>query len=110
MDTRSEWIRQGTQPDGTAFYIAREQWERHVARRPEIGDALELTAAAMSQSELAEPDPHRPDEERRQFRLLTLGAGREWRGYRLRVSVKYVQQPSGEWVKFYQSCWYERAR
>ncbi len=33
-----------------------------------------------------------------------------WGGYQLRVSVKYVRQATGEWIKFYQSCWYERAR
>jgi len=105
-----EWIWQGNQPDGTAFCIAREQWELHVAKRPEIADALELTVTAMSQPQLAEPDPHRPDEEGRRFRLLSIAAKGEWHGYRLRVSIKYVRQSSGEWIKFYQSCWYERAR
>lgn len=106
----SDWMRQGNQPDGTGFCIARKQWERHVAKRPEIVDALELTVAAMNQPEFAEPDPHRPDEEERRFRLLSIAATGQWQGYYLKVSVKYVQQPSGEWVKFYQSCWYERRR
>lgn len=110
MRVNPEWIQHGTQPDGTVFRIARDQWERHVAKRPEIADALELTVTAIRWPERAEPDPHRPDEEARRFRLLTIAAGGEWQGYHLRVSVKYVWQPSGEWVKFYQSCWYERVR
>lgn len=109
-ETDQGWIREGSQPDGTRFRIARDQWEKHRAKRPEIADGLSLVAWAMKQPKTAEPDRHRPDEERRGFRLFTVAGRGKWRGYILRVSVKYVQQPSGEWIKFYQSCWYERAR
>ncbi|RKY62337.1 MAG: hypothetical protein DRP95_01710 [Candidatus Latescibacterota bacterium] len=105
-----EWISQGTQKDGTLFRIARDQWERHVSKRPEIADALALTNRARWEASNSEPDSGRPDEPRRKFRLLSIPGSGRWQGYVLRVSVKYVKQPDGEWIKFYQSCWYERRR
>lgn len=107
-DGGREWIRQGTQASGTPFRIARDQWESHVAKRPEIVDALDLTVQAMHGVMNPEPDRNHPDEPRRRFRILMVAGAGKWQGYLLRVSVKYVQQPTGEWVKFYQSCWYER--
>jgi hypothetical protein len=107
-DGGREWIRQGIQVGGTPFRVARDQWESHAAKRPAIADALDLTARAMREVLSPEPDRNRSDEPRRRFRILSIAGGGKWQGYLLRVSVKYVQQPTGEWVKFYQSCWYER--
>ena len=48
--------------------MSRRQWQDHVAKRPEIADALELTKAAMTTAVSVEPDRHRPvDEEGRYF-------------------------------------------
>lgn len=104
-----EWIWQGRDKEGIECRIAGEQWESHVAKRPEIEDALDLTIQAMIDPETVEPDKHRsPDEPRRHFRLLTVSGVGRWEGYHLKVSVKYVRQTTGEWIMFYQSCWYER--
>lgn len=100
----------GYDEDGVRCCIGRDQWMGHVAKRPEIEYALDLTIQAMVSPEAAEPDPARPDEPNRRFRLLNISATGLWEGYSLRVSVKQVRQETGEWVKFYQSCWYERAR
>ena len=111
MEPQRELIWQGVNNEGVTCCIARDhQWERHVAKRPEIADALELTVRAMVAPETVEPDKKHPvDEPRRKFRVLFVKAEGKRKGYRLRVSVKYVRQPSGEWVKFYQSCWFVRA-
>lgn len=107
-DVECEWIRRGIQLDGTPFRIARDQWESHTAKRPEITHALHLTEEAMREAIHSEPDRNRQDETHRRFRILTVAGTDEWQGYDLRVSVKYVRQSTGEWIKFYQSCWYER--
>lgn len=107
-DGEREWIRQGTQADGTLFRITRDQWESHTVKRPEIADALDLTVQAMREVLSPEPDRNRSDEPRRRFRILSVAGTGKWQGYLLRVSVKYVQQSTGGWIKFYQSCWYER--
>jgi hypothetical protein len=106
-----ELIWRGYNSDGVECHIAREQWESHVAKRPEIEGALDSVIQAMVRPERVEPDKHRmPDEPGRRFRMLTASGVGRWEGYELRVSVKYVRQATGEWIKFYQSCWYERAR
>jgi hypothetical protein len=107
-DIEFGWIRRGIQLDGTPFRIARDQWENHTAKRPEITHTLELTGKAMREAIHSEPDYNRPDEANRRFRILTVAGAGEWQGYVLRVSVKYVREATGEWIKFYQSCWYER--
>jgi hypothetical protein len=107
-DAEREWIKHGIQQDGTPFRIARDQWESHTTKRPEITRTLDLTVQAMQEAINSEPDRNRPDEPDRRFRVLTIGGIGQWQAYRLRVSVKYVRQATGEWIKFYQSCWYER--
>jgi len=109
-DAEHEWIKHGIQADGTPFRIDRNQWESHIAKRPEIAIALDLTVQAMQDTINSEPDRNRPDEPNRRFRILTVAGSGEWQGYLLRVSVKYVRQSTGEWIKFYQSCWFERGR
>ena len=104
-----EWIWRGFDGEGIECRIAKDQWERHVAKRPEIAESLSLTIQAMRAPEMVELDKHRPDEPRRRFRILSVRASGDWAGYQLRVSVKYVRQ-NDEWVKFYQSCWYERSK
>lgn len=71
-----EYLWQGTDANGTPSFIARAQWSSHVAKRIEIRDALELAIHAMSNPERIENDRHRPDEELRYFRLLTVTAAR----------------------------------
>lgn len=105
-----EYIWQGTDNEGTPSFIARAQWESHVVKRIEIGEALPLAIRAMLTPERIENDRNRPDQESRYFRLLSVAAENMRRGYILRVSVKYVRQPSGVWHKFYQSCWFERKK
>ncbi len=105
-----EWIEQGLQHDGTRFFIGREQWQQHVAKRPEISEALRLAVTAMQQPECSLADPNRPDEQDRRFRLFSTSGAGAWSRHWLQVSAKYVRQKSGEWLKFYQSCWYERKR
>ena len=116
-----EIIWRGYNSDNVECQIALEQWENHVAKRPEIANALELVIQAMLNSEGIEPDKNRPDEPMRCFKLLTVSGFGEWEGYQLKVSVKYVRfahrrlrltvrQVTGDWIKFYQSCWYERKR
>ena len=101
----------GQDTDGVKCQISRHQWQEHVAKRPEIEDALELTKAAMTAAESVEPDRPRPaDEERRYFRILGISGQGRWSRHFLVVSVKYVQQSDGKWIKFYQSCWYERKK
>ena len=107
-DGEHEWIKRGIQLDGTSFHIARDQWESHMAKRPEIAHALDLTVQAMREAIHSEPDRNRPDDPNRRFRILTIAGIGHWQGYFLRVSVKYARQSTGEWIKFYQSCWYER--
>lgn len=106
----ADWLWQGINSDGTASFIAQEQWEIHVRKRPEIRDAFDLTVQAMSHPDKVEPDKHRRDEASRYFRLLMISAENIRPGYCLRVSVKYVLQPNGAWYKFYQSCWFERIK
>jgi len=105
-----DMIWSGQQQDGGRGCVAGTQWIGHVARRPEIQGALDLTIQPMVSPETVEPDPARPDEPNRRFRLLAVSGTGAWQGYNLRVSVKYVRQAAEEWVKFYQSCWYERVR
>ena len=105
-----EIIWRGYNSDNVECQIAKEQWERHVVKRPEIANALELVIQAMLNPEGIEPDKNRPDEPTRHFRLLTVNGCGEWEGYQLKVSVKYVRQVTSKWIKFYQSCWYERKR
>ena len=101
----------GQDIDGVECCISRRQWEAHVAKRPEIEDAFDLTKRALIAAEFVEPDKHRPvDEARRCFRLLRISGQGRWARYFLVVSVKYVQQSDSRWIKFYQSCWYERKR
>lgn len=107
-DAEREWIKRGMQLDGTLFHIAHDQWESHMAKRPEITHALDLTVQAMRDAINSEPDRNRPDEPNRRFRILTIAGIGQWQGYFLRVSVKYARQSTGEWIKFYQSCWCER--
>lgn len=104
------WLWRGRDYEGIECRIAADQWKKHVAKRPEIADALELTKRAMENPAKEEHDPNRPDEAERCFRLLSfLGEGR-WERHWLRVSVKLMRQSDGCWVKFYQSCCYERMR
>ena len=95
--------------DGVECQISCRQWQEHVAKRPEIEDALELTKTAMTATESVEFDRHRPaDEERRRFRILRISGVKQWSRHFLVVSVKCVRQSNDKWIKFYQSCWYER--
>jgi hypothetical protein len=110
MSNEPDYIWQGRDREGIDSRIAREQWESHVAKRKEIEPALDLTIRTMIAPETVEPDRQRPDEAKRYFRLLTASADELRPGYRLKVSVKYVLQTLGEWVKFFQSCWFERKR
>ncbi len=65
----------------------------------------------MTAAESVEPDRHRPaDEERRYFRILRISGQGRWSRHILVVSIKYVQQSDGKWIKFYQSRWYERKK
>src|SRR4029453_13741295 len=99
----------GQDTDGVECQISRRQWQEHVAKRPEIVGALELTKVAMTAEESVESDRHRPaDEERRYFRILRVSGQSQWSRHFLVVSVKYVRQSDDKWIKFYQSCWYER--
>lgn len=101
----------GLDRDGVECQISRRQWQEHVTKRPEIEAALELTKAAMMAAESIEPDKQRPaDEEQRYFRILRLSGQRRWFRHCLVVSVKYVRQSDNRWMKFYQSCWYERKK
>jgi len=101
----------GQDTDGVECCISRRQWEVHVAKRPEIEDAFELTTRALIAAEFVELDKHRPvDEIGRRFRLLRISGQDQWARYFLVVSVKYVLQSDNQWIKFYQSCWYERKR
>lgn len=106
----ADWLWQGINGEGITSFIAQEQWEKHVRKRPEIRNAFDLTVQAMLRPDKVEPDKHRQDEASRYFRLLTISAENIRSGYCLRVSVKYVQQPDGAWHKFYQSCWFERIK
>ena len=110
MSVESQWLWQGRDSDGVDSRIARAQSHTHVANRPEIAPALELTVRAMLAPDTIEPDRQKPDEAHRHFRLLTVSADGLRIGYMLRVSVKYVQQESGHWIKFFQSAWLERKR
>ena len=108
MQTDLLW--HGTDQEGIESFIAQDQWNNHVAKRTEIADALDLVIRAIVNPERVEPDKNRPDEASRYFRLLIVSAGDIRAGYELRVSVKYVQQATGHWSKFYQSCWFERIK
>jgi len=48
----------GQDTDEVECCISRRQWETHVAKRPEIEDALELTKKALIAAEFVEPDKH----------------------------------------------------
>ena len=101
----------GSDSDRVECQISRRQWQEHVVKRPEIEAALELTKIAMTAAESVEPDRNRPaDEERRYFRLLHISGQGQWDRHLLVVSVKYVRQNDDRWIKFYQSCWYERKK
>lgn len=106
-----EILWRGFDEEGIECQIARQQWGSHVAKRPEIEDTLALTRETMLRPDRVEPDKNRsPDEEGRYFKILSrTGTGR-WGGYRLKVSAKYVKQEDDKWIKFYQSCWYEREK
>lgn len=78
---QTNWLWQGVDQDGIPSFIAREQWEAYVTKRPEIAQALDLTIVAMSQPAIAEPDKHRRDETFRYFRILTIAAEKIRRGY-----------------------------
>jgi len=98
------WLWRDVDRNGVECCIAEDQWQRHVAKRPEIADALDLTIKAMVTPTKEEPDCHRADEPRRRFRLLAVQGKGRWSQHWLRVSVKLVRQPDGRWIKFYQSC------
>ncbi len=101
----------GQDSDGIECRMSHRQWQDHVAKRPEIADALDLTKAAMTTAVSVEPDRHRPvDEEGRYFRLLRVSGQGQWSRHCLVVSVKYARQRDNRWTKFYQSCWYERKK
>jgi hypothetical protein len=104
------WLWRGVDQEGIESFITRDQWNTHVAKRVEIADALDLTIRAMTKPESVEPDQNRRDEASRHFRLLTVSAAGIRPSYNLRVSVKYVRQSDGAWFKFYQSCWFQRAK
>lgn len=107
----SDVLWSGQDIDGVECQMSRRQWQEHIAKRPEIEDALELTQVAMRAAESVEPDRHRPrDEAGRYFRMLRISGQGRWSRHFLVVSVKYVQQGDGKWIKFYQSCWYERKK
>lgn len=106
----TDWLWRGKDREGIESFIAREQWNVHQAKRVEIADALPLTIQAMTQPESVELDKHRVDETSRYFRIVSVAAYDLRPGYNLWVSVKYVRQPDGTWFKFYQSCWFERAK
>ena len=98
----------GQDTNGIECQISQRQWQEHVAKRPEIDEALELTKAAMRTAGSAEPDRRRPaDEAGRYFRLLRVSGQGRWSRHVLVVSVKCVRQDDDRWIKFYQSCWYE---
>ena len=67
-----EIIWRGYNSDNVECQIAKEQWERHVAKRPEIANVLELVIQAMLNPEGIELDKNRPYETMRRFRLLTV--------------------------------------
>jgi hypothetical protein len=101
----------GQDNEGIECQISRQQWHAHITKRPEIADSLELTQAAMGAAESTEVDKHRPfDEIDRFFRLLRVSGRGQWSRHVLVVSVKYVRQRDNRWIKFYQSCWYERRK
>ena len=104
MSETDDFIWQGRDRDGIETRIVREQWERHVAKRKEIEPALGLTIHTLISPDTITPDRRRSDETMRYFRLLSASADELRPGYRIVVSVKYVRQLSGEWIKFYQSC------
>ena len=111
MAENSDVLWSGQDLAGVECQISRRQWQEHVAKRPEIGDALELTKAALTAAESVEPDRHRPtNEEGRYFRILRVSGQGRWSRHSLVVSVKYVRQSDDKWIKFYQSCWYERQK
>jgi hypothetical protein len=111
MAENSDILWSGLDTEGIECQISRKQWRAHVAKRPEIGEALELTKGAMVAPEVSEPDLRRPaDESERYFRLLRMAGQGRWARHVLVVSVKYVRQSDGRWMKFYQSCWYERRK
>ncbi len=109
MTEDSDILWRGQDNEGVECQISRQQWHTHVVKRPEIADAFELTQTAMSAAESIEVDKHRsPDEIGRYFRLLRVSGRGKWSRHVLVVSVKYVRQNDHRWIKFYQSCWYER--
>lgn len=109
MSATRQWLWSGFDSEGIEGRIAQAQWDSHVANRPEIEGALALTIQAPRAPEVVELDRSRTrDEPRHWFRLVSVSGEGQWEGYWLRVSVKWVLQPSGKWIKFYQSCWYER--
>lgn len=111
MADNSDVLWSGPDSDGVQCQISQPQWQTHVAKRPEIEAALELTKTAMVAAESIEHDKHRPaDEDQRYFRLLRIAGQGRWARHFLVVSVKYVRQNDNQWMKFYQSCWYERKK
>ncbi len=73
-----------------------------------ISQCLSLTIQAMQRVDLEKPDRRRPDENGRRFRFVDI-VDPTMVGYILRVSIKYVRQNDGLWIKFYQSCWHQRS-
>jgi len=106
----TNWLWRGVDQDGIESFIAQDQWNAHVAKRIEIADALDLVVSAMTDPESVELDRNRADERQRYFRISTVSAKPARSGYNLRVSVKYVAQGNDVWFKFFQSCWFERAK
>ena len=100
-----DFIWRGRDADDTESRSARDRWEQHVAKRKEIASALALTIRIMQSPTTIDLDRQRPDEAQRYFRWLT-GPADEL----LTVSVKHVRQQTGEWIKFFQSAWFERQR
>ena len=100
----------GIDTDGIECRIDESQWYSHVVKRPEIEDALELTKSAMVSARNVEVDRNRANNGGRYFRLLRVPGLGLWLRHVLVVSVKYVRQHDGRWVKFYQSCWYEHRK
>jgi hypothetical protein len=110
LETEREWLFVGQGEDGTECRIGNAEWEAHCAKRPAIATALDLVITAMTAPETVLPDRQRMDEPTRQFRLHVVSGHGAWMDYSLVVAVKSVRQETGEWINFYQSCWYQRKK
>lgn len=108
MTKQSDYIWNSFDINGVECCISRLQWEQHVYKRPDISQCLSLTIQAMQRVDLEKPDRRRPDENGRRFRFVDI-VDPTMVGYILRVSIKYVRQNDGLWIKFYQSCWHQRS-